>query len=607
MTANPPPEAENDDREEGVILDDWADWFGEDEEFSDKTDSESDEEGEVAAQAEPKYKNHDHKDWNKYKELFKSESLAEKFITMRDLCKAGKPLYNTQKGGIQQDRKSRNANNAGRRENAEMKHKVAALRVFDEFVIDASSESMRKESEKKRFLAVQELLFKKTRGRFFVQRANAVEGWRASVATAPKEAGRSRTKGGGRVCVAADVDKKLLEFVLEKRAPDQQVIVTRKMLLMKAVELSSAQDREKVDDEWLRRFMERHDLVTVKVMNLTRLTQDIKCERAQAFHRFIQQSHQESGPFEIIMNIDEVPGSLCATMSGGALRTVAVRGAPAAQGGMNPNHLKRFGTCVAALVITRSDGGDWVQQTGVLPAIIIKCPNKKPPTIQNPHGLNVTFNECGVINERWCLDHMVSWIRSITGGRKTLLVLDSATSHITPKMKDALKGIGCHLCVVPGGLTPHLQAVDVSFAGKFKMHGLSWYLVQPWIKDATTQAADRSHFVECMRVSHAGATASVRAVELFKKLGYVDPNVSAQPASLLGYKYVPVAYVPQSPHPKAPSKVARQATIGEMFQRAASAKKARTETPRPTPPAPPTQVDDDDDPNEDWMNYGRLQ
>ena len=67
----------------------------------------------------------------------------------------------------------------------------------------------------------------------------------------------------------------------------------------------------------------------------------------------------------------------------------------------------------------------------------------------------------------------IDWIRSTfprnNEGRRRLLVWDSCQVHLTAAVRQALLGREIDVAVIPGGLTPLVQPLDVSINRPFKM------------------------------------------------------------------------------------------------------------------------------------------
>ena len=86
-----------------------------------------------------------------------------------------------------------------------------------------------------------------------------------------------------------------------------------------------------------------------------------------------------------------------------------------------------------------------------------------------PPGIFVQANEKGWMN-------FVIWLKEILGKRrdsffkpKSILIIDSARSHLTPMSKiNAAKR--SQIAVIPGGLTKKLQPLDILVNKGFKAH-----------------------------------------------------------------------------------------------------------------------------------------
>ena len=251
--------------------------------------------------------------------------------------------------------------------------------------------------------------------------------------------------------------------------------------------------------EWFVRWKARHNLTNKRVWRMTNRSPDELKQRIQSFHSFVK-SRWDVNDYDLVLNVDEVPYALAGTTSGVSASTSKV-------------HPK--------------------------PCIIIKSTVKKP--VANPQRAYLVLNECGVINEGFMLDTFVPWLTSIIESfkaKKTMLVFDSATAHITPSVKAALAKAGITLSVIPGGCTMYLQAIDQCYAAEAKAAGLTNYYATFANADDQTAHSQRDFFVSNCIHGHDAATEKIDVEKLFRRLGYlapVDPTITR----LLGYKFDP--------------------------------------------------------------------
>ena len=87
-----------------------------------------------------------------------------------------------------------------------------------------------------------------------------------------------------------------------------------------------------------------------------------------------------------------------------------------------------------------------------------------------PQGIVVKANEKGWINQEMltaCLDSVWRKRKNSFFYKKSLLIFDSARSHITDEIKKTVKKYS-EIKVIPGGLTKKLQPLDLSVNKSFK-------------------------------------------------------------------------------------------------------------------------------------------
>ena len=93
------------------------------------------------------------------------------------------------------------------------------------------------------------------------------------------------------------------------------------------------------------------------------------------------------------------------------------------------------------------------------------------PKGQFPEDVVIKVNEKG-----WMTTEILQeWVMEVWQKRqnpeldpcKSLLILDSARSHLTQASKDTIQQVS-KLAVIPGGLTKHLQPLDVAVNKPFK-------------------------------------------------------------------------------------------------------------------------------------------
>lgn len=121
------------------------------------------------------------------------------------------------------------------------------------------------------------------------------------------------------------------------------------------------------------------------------------------------------------------------------------------------------------------------------PYIILKRKNM-PKNEPFPSDVIVRAQEKG-----WMTAELMSdWIRVVwqrrpgamlggPSGTRSMLVLDAFRGHLTPEVKTRLQNSNCDLVVIPGGMTPVLQPLDVSVNKPFKAYLRQQY--EEWVRN----------------------------------------------------------------------------------------------------------------------------
>jgi hypothetical protein len=105
------------------------------------------------------------------------------------------------------------------------------------------------------------------------------------------------------------------------------------------------------------------------------------------------------------------------------------------------------------------------------PVIIFKL--KNIPREIFPSDIFVRANEKGWVNE----EEMIWWVENIWTKRTTdlldsrsLIVLDSFRGHLVDSVKQKFTEKNTDMAVIPGGLTPRLQPLDIAINKSFKSY-----------------------------------------------------------------------------------------------------------------------------------------
>jgi len=254
----------------------------------------------------------------------------------------------------------------------------------------------------------------------------------------------------------------LVEWVRERRSNQQAV--SRYMIQIKAKELAKQREWQikcpdvqsfAFSNKWLDGLMSRNNLSNRCRTTIAQHLPDDLIEKQQEFLAFITYRRiQHDYPLAFIGNMDETPVSFDlpsnTTIDELGTRTVSIRTT-----GHERTNFTVVLTCMA-------DG------TKLPPLIIFKL--KKIPKGNFPSGVIVRANPTGWMNE----NEMLYWIENVWIKRvrlsnpQSLLVLDSFSAHIVDSVKRRFGEKNTNIAVIPGGLTSHLQPLDVSINKSFK-------------------------------------------------------------------------------------------------------------------------------------------
>lgn len=202
-------------------------------------------------------------------------------------------------------------------------------------------------------------------------------------------------------------------------------------------------------------------IVPRKAQRKTLLSEALRTERLQSFYTFLWKAPKEH---TIILNYDEIPASFSGLLRNAG--TLEHRGTENVMVALDDKHFKRMGTLVASLAVKKE--GDALATQVIKPALILKQNRLK--FVSNPNNLLVTGSPTGMITSDYMKDHFIpNLLRQLQViGGKTLVVMDSASAHLSPSVLRAFRTGGCHCAVIPGGLTMFIQAIDISFAAKYR-------------------------------------------------------------------------------------------------------------------------------------------
>jgi len=251
------------------------------------------------------------------------------------------------------------------------------------------------------------------------------------------------------------LESELKAWVLDLRHSGRRVSTTS--IKLKAISIAKQQNIEdfKGSDQWCNRFMHRNQL---SVRAVTSVGQNLPInwqETVELFKLFISEKivgverNQIGNMDEVPMSFD-MPSNFTVESKGTGDVKIITTGAE---------------KCNFTVVLSVTCDGGKLQ-----PMVIFK--RKTIPKEKFPPGIFVQANEKGWMNE----EYFAIWLENIWSKRrdsffkpKSVLIIDSAPSHLTPMSKiNAAKH--SQIAVIPGGLTKKLQPLDISVNKSFKGH-----------------------------------------------------------------------------------------------------------------------------------------
>jgi hypothetical protein len=274
---------------------------------------------------------------------------------------------------------------------------------------------------------------------------------------------RKRLPGAGRKPLLASVEETLFDLIIERRIRKEKV--TRDWIAETALALFEHSGGEAgtflASENWVTRFMDRFDLTIRRRTNLTTLDDEVLVGRAVAYMEFLELHKPNMDPARVVL-MDET-----------ALYFEDLRDTTVEQEG-------------ARHIVIRSTGFASMRVTLIL--AVTMSGRKLMPIIVEKGKATFEFvrvGGCLVIRQpkAWVdQDLLLRWLEwtfpSVYDAPGQYLVWDSMRAHIGKRVKAESAKKDVKMCVIPGGLTPYLQAGDVgiykSFKDKVSEHITEW-------------------------------------------------------------------------------------------------------------------------------------
>ena len=263
------------------------------------------------------------------------------------------------------------------------------------------------------------------------------------------------------------LEEQLLSYLQERRSQGQGV--TGKMLQRKAITLFPTlyPDVEKfvASNGFLEKFMRRNGLAKRAV---TSVGQKIPPDAPELIDLILNDFAFISGKYDIIMNMDETPMYFDLP----ANSTIDFKGLKSIQVKTTGYEKLRYTVLLTAGVIKEENN---TYRGFRLPPLVIFKNLKKPPSGNFPSGMVVLGSKGGSMKQEFMLSSYIPKILSRRPGAffsshnlSTLLIMDSATSHTTDNVSEALEHCNIKSKIINGGLTPLIQFLDTHVNKSFK-------------------------------------------------------------------------------------------------------------------------------------------
>lgn len=264
------------------------------------------------------------------------------------------------------------------------------------------------------------------------------------------EGGRKRVRGGGRKTVLGELEEILFQEIVDLRIA--KVKVTREFVSDRAHELAEDHGLSlKACDSWVSKFMARHELSLRRMTNLTTLTDDQLIQHYLKYLRGLMPTLNRANT----LLMDET----AIYFEDARMHTVDIKGR---------HHVVIKSTGFASMRITAVISV-WANGRKAVPLIIHKG-KENNQIIRHPGPILAATQPKAWVNAeliiRW-IDTMFPVI-DVSPGK--CIIWDSCRAHIAARVKHHCHNRNIQLVVIPGGMTPYLQAGDIGIYRELKDH-----------------------------------------------------------------------------------------------------------------------------------------
>jgi hypothetical protein len=206
-------------------------------------------------------------------------------------------------------------------------------------------------------------------------------------------------------------------------------------------------DRFKASNGWLNSFLERNGYSFRRITNLTALSSEELIKRATNYMQFLQNARDDNLALQQTILMDET-----------AVYLEDPRRITINESGKRHVSLRSTGFASMRITTLLAVSGN---EKKLRPMIICKKARASTPSFELKGGCYICYNEKAWVNgeliKKW-IDLLFPLVSMATG--KTL-IWDSCRAHIAKNVKQHMKRRGIQNIVIPGGLTPYVQAGDL--------------------------------------------------------------------------------------------------------------------------------------------------
>lgn len=265
-----------------------------------------------------------------------------------------------------------------------------------------------------------------------------------------------RVSGGGRPCLLGqDLEDELAAIITEERLEGNRVAGSNvKSWALELAAQNGISNSFCASDGWLSKFLKRNNFSFRRVTNLTSLSVEELIKRSLNFMVYLQKALSNGMNLDLTILMDET----AVYLEDPRQVTINVKG---------KRHVSLRSTGFASMRLTVLLS---VTASGrkLPPVLIVKKARATEPKFKKVGGCYVFYNEKAWVNQ----ELIKAWIDivfpNVCKRSGKALVWDSCRAHTSNLVKKHLFDRKIQNIVVPGGLTPYVQAGDLGIYKSFK-------------------------------------------------------------------------------------------------------------------------------------------